>query len=103
MTNSRKYIGFRLPLADENRLEFEAKQQGISVNELARSIVLAHGKDTRLTDLTLEVGALRDELQSFRNDFSKALRTILLTQGKEMSVSKEEVEEWMEEQLSHVA
>ena len=106
MKEQTKVVSFRVPVAEHARLTREASLQedSKSVPDYARTIVMArHEKETDEGSLAMEVACLKDEIRELREDLSVAIKALLITKGSQSIVTAEQADQWVKQNLKHVA
>lgn len=90
-------ISFRITRSDERRLRQLGAAAGLSAGEMARELVRERLDESSTLARKLDrVGA---EIDAFRFDFAEAIAMLLRVSGAPQTVSREEVDRWVDENL----
>mgnify|MGYP001427500156 CR=1 FL=1 len=88
-----KAIGFRLDEAQVARLTDEAKKQGRSPGDLARSLVLEALDGPENDDVLTELAALRTEVEALRRKFGASNKDLMPKLTADLNALRSEFED----------
>lgn len=90
-------ISFRISSSDERRLRELGAASGLSPGEMARELVRERLDES--ATLSRKLDRLGVDLDAFRMDFATAVEMVLRIVGSQQPVSRNEVEQWVAENL----
>lgn len=100
MPKSRQHtstVSFRITSSDERRLRQLGAAEGMSAGEMARELVREKLDET--TTIARKLDRIGADFDAFRFDFAEAISMLLRISGSQHSVTRDEVEKWVNENL----
>lgn len=107
--NKTKPVSFRLDPIARVQIDKKAQDRGVRVSEYARSVILADlNEESELALMRMKLSSLEAELKSefnaqfksLREDFSVAVKALLVTNSTGEKITAEDADKWVEMNLN---